>query len=347
MVCLYLKIRKYESELKVANNPWFRVWGDMANDPKWRTIARTCEQKIGDVLSVYLHMMTLASNATERGRTQGFKDEDVATALDLRTDQVEAIRSAMQGRVLDGDYLTGWEKRQPLREDGSAERGKQHREMEKLKKELDEVKKELMQTLENATEHKRTQSTAREEKIREDKKEGQEQRPAQAPPGSSSDPVGQADAESGEKRKLRRGTPEDERCARWCYGHILNVLPSATEPNWALWSDDVRLIRERDQRSHHDICELFAWATKDNFWCRNILSPSALRKQWDKLTIAKSKAGTSSSSAKPSIFDATMEAAASAKKMIFGPDAVMGTAAIPPRPMQSEILPQGEDDAGS
>lgn len=112
-------------------NPWFRVWTDMINDPKWRTIARASKQRIGDVISVYMHMLTCASNADERGRTEGWSDEDVATALDIETSDVGAIREAMQGRVLDGDHLMGWEKRQPLREDGAAERAKAWRERQK------------------------------------------------------------------------------------------------------------------------------------------------------------------------------------------------------------------------
>jgi hypothetical protein len=97
-------------------NPWFRLWGDMVNDPKWRTISRKSGQRIGDVIAVALHMMTCASDADDRGRIQGWCDEDIATALDVDTEQVVAIREAMQGRILDGDYLTEWEKRQPKRE---------------------------------------------------------------------------------------------------------------------------------------------------------------------------------------------------------------------------------------
>ena len=97
-------------------NPWFRLWGDMVNDPKWRTISRKSGQRIGDVIAVALHMMTCASNADQRGSIKGWCDEDVATALDIDTDQVAAIRNEMQGRILDGEFLTGWEKRQPKRE---------------------------------------------------------------------------------------------------------------------------------------------------------------------------------------------------------------------------------------
>lgn len=138
-------------------NPWFRLWADMVNDPKWRTIARVSKQKIGDVIAVYVHMMTCASNATERGRTEGWNDEDVATALDIGIEQVTAIREAMQGRVLEGDYLSGWEKRQPLKEDGSAERSKAWREAQK-------AANEHGQTPPNETERQQTQDTDKEEK---------------------------------------------------------------------------------------------------------------------------------------------------------------------------------------
>lgn len=142
-------------------NPWFRLWTDMVNDPKFRTIARVSKQEISRVISVYVHMMTCASNATERGHTEGWCDEDVATALDINTEDVEAIREAMQGRVLDGDYLTGWEKRQPLREredDTAADRKRQQRAREANKSNV---------TPSHTTSH---QEKPREEEIREEEK---------------------------------------------------------------------------------------------------------------------------------------------------------------------------------
>lgn len=126
----------------MATTPWCRLWADMPNDPKWRTIARTSDQSIGNVIAVFLHMMNCAStqtNASERGFTHGWNDEDVASALDLKTEQVAAIRVAMQGRVLDGAWLKGWDRRQPIREDEkSAARGKAFREREKLRKEAEQ-----------------------------------------------------------------------------------------------------------------------------------------------------------------------------------------------------------------
>lgn len=109
-------------------NHWLRLWHDMPTDPKWRTIARVSKRPVSEVIAVYVHLLVSASNADERGRTHSFNCEDVASALDLETEQVAEIIAAMQGRVIEGDKVSGWEKRQPLREDGAAERAKAWRE---------------------------------------------------------------------------------------------------------------------------------------------------------------------------------------------------------------------------
>ena len=96
------------------SNQWLRLWHDMPNDPKWRTIARISGQPISLVLSVYLHLMVDASRNVTRGHAD-VTVEDMASALDVTDDQLDQIYSAMQGRVMEGNKLTGWEKRQPKR----------------------------------------------------------------------------------------------------------------------------------------------------------------------------------------------------------------------------------------
>lgn len=135
---------------------WLRLWHDMPNDPKWRTIARASKQAIPSVMAVYLHLLVNASNATERGRTQNVCSEDIASALDLECEQVDAIISAMQGRVLDGESISGWAKRQVEREDGAAERSKAWRAAKKAEK---QTQPNAEQTQPNATERKETPDT--------------------------------------------------------------------------------------------------------------------------------------------------------------------------------------------
>lgn len=108
---------------------WVRLWEDMPTDPKWRVVAKRAGRPISEVMAIFMFMMTNAgANATERGVLSNWSDEDVAAALDMEPGHVEAIRQAMQGKTLEGDKLSGWEKRQPKREDGAAERAKEWRE---------------------------------------------------------------------------------------------------------------------------------------------------------------------------------------------------------------------------
>ena len=121
------------------SNQWLRLWHDMPNDPKWRTIARTSSQPISLVQAVYLHLLVDASRNVTRGHTD-VTSEDLASALDVTDEAIEAILTAMQGRVLEGRALSGWEKRQPKREDSgdpetgaksAAQRKREQREREK------------------------------------------------------------------------------------------------------------------------------------------------------------------------------------------------------------------------
>lgn len=49
------------------------------------------------------------------------------------------------------------------------------------------------------------------------------------------------------------------------------------------WANDVRLMREKEKHTHHEIASMFQFANKHPFWKANILSPGKLRKQWVQL----------------------------------------------------------------
>ena len=83
---------------------------------------------------------------------------------------------------------------------------------------------------------------------------------------------------------------DDLMAAEWILGLIRKLNPSFKEPKIESWANDIRLMRERDNRTHKDICELFKWANQDRFWSVNILSPATLRAKWDQLSMKRNAA---------------------------------------------------------
>ena len=113
-------------------NSWLRLWHDMPTDPKFRVVARKAGRPLSEVVALFTLMLTNASaNTDNRGYLLNWSDEDAAAALDMDSEHVEAIRAAMQGKLLHDDALTGWEKRQPKREDSSSQRVRAFRERKK------------------------------------------------------------------------------------------------------------------------------------------------------------------------------------------------------------------------
>ncbi|WP_312836663.1 replication protein [Pantoea sp.] len=76
------------------------------------------------------------------------------------------------------------------------------------------------------------------------------------------------------------GTSDDLLAAQWIYSRVQVITPTAQQPNWPAWANDIRLMRDSLKVSHREICEVFTWANGNQFWQTNILSPSKLRKQW-------------------------------------------------------------------
>lgn len=84
-----------------------------------------------------------------------------------------------------------------------------------------------------------------------------------------------------------RFTSEDKEVAEWMWKLILEMQPdrkpkAGQEENWP---NTIRLLREKDQRTHDEIRDLFKRANSDPFWRTNILSPRKLREKWDDLSL--------------------------------------------------------------
>lgn len=67
---------------------------------------------------------------------------------------------------------------------------------------------------------------------------------------------------------------------------LLAIKPDVKLPqDLTKWADTFRLLIERDNRQPAVIERIITWAHNDPFWRSNILSPAALRKNFDRLDI--------------------------------------------------------------
>lgn len=63
-------------------------------------------------------------------------------------------------------------------------------------------------------------------------------------------------------------------------------------PNMEKWANEIRLIRERDHKTHDQIKKAIDWSQNHSFWKTVILSPSKLREKYTQLSIkAKEESG--------------------------------------------------------
>ncbi len=149
---------------------WFRSHHGAPTDPKWLTIARRAKVRPGDVASIVWALLDYASQQEDRGSVAGFDAETLADFYGYEAGEIEAVIVALRDKgVIEGDRFAAWDKRQPRREDGSAERAKAWRERKKNDT--------------NATEREQTQPNADERPDTEERLEGEENPPVAPPVG--------------------------------------------------------------------------------------------------------------------------------------------------------------------
>lgn len=84
-------------------------------------------------------------------------------------------------------------------------------------------------------------------------------------------------------------TEMDLAMAKEMFARIQKLNPNHKQPNFEAWANDIRLLSERDGKSHPEIIDLFEWANQDRFWQANILSPRKLREKWDVLVLQRNR----------------------------------------------------------
>ncbi|CAM4401873.1 hypothetical protein BAMA111019_23125 [Bacillus manliponensis] len=77
----------------------------------------------------------------------------------------------------------------------------------------------------------------------------------------------------------------DTNAAKYLFEKIKDDNPKQKEPNFDVWANDFRLMREKDNRELQEIKDVINWCQADPFWQGNILSPKKLREKFDQLTI--------------------------------------------------------------
>lgn len=151
---------------------WLRWYHGAISDDKWPLIARKSGQPVAIVIAIWAALLECASQADDRGSIDAFDPESVDALLQLEdgTSQavVDALSSGKRPRIA-GGHIVNWSKRQPVREDGSAERAREWRERKKKEKSAcpEEPNAGRTQT-ERTANAGRTQTNT--DKIREDKK---------------------------------------------------------------------------------------------------------------------------------------------------------------------------------
>lgn len=65
-------------------------------------------------------------------------------------------------------------------------------------------------------------------------------------------------------------------------------VPSGLK-NKQKWATEIHRLINIDGKNREEVCKVIAFATKDDFWCSNILSPTSLRKHFDRLNIKMQK----------------------------------------------------------
>lgn len=100
---------------------WFRWYHGTANDSKLRRIATHADTSVANVVAVWAMLLESASENSERGMIGSWDADDVAFTLGISVDIIVCITAAMDGKLLSGQRVMNWSKRQPKREkpDGS------------------------------------------------------------------------------------------------------------------------------------------------------------------------------------------------------------------------------------
>lgn len=91
------------------------------------------------------------------------------------------------------------------------------------------------------------------------------------------------DSTSGKRKKRVYADDDPNKILAKTLFKLIRKNQDIKEPNLDDWANTIRLTIESDKRSGKEVQEMIVWATQHEFWGGVILSPSSLRKHYDKM----------------------------------------------------------------
>ncbi|WP_371972773.1 primosomal protein I [Lelliottia nimipressuralis] len=95
--------------------------------------------------------------------------------------------------------------------------------------------------------------------------------------------------------KNQWGSDGDLEFAEWFFASIVELHEKAAEydgmisrprePDWPLWANEVRLLREEQGCNHQQMRNLVERIQRDSFWCPKIQTADVLRNKWPDLVL--------------------------------------------------------------
>ncbi len=150
---------------------WFRWWHGTVTDPKFMWVSRRSGRPLSEVIAVWAALLETASNAETRGNVSCFDSVSHDCLLGFEDGICDQIIAALTDKgMIDGDgNLTGWERRQPKREDQPSAESRAKSSTERVRAYRERMKAQREPQHETKMKRSETQETAREDKRREER----------------------------------------------------------------------------------------------------------------------------------------------------------------------------------
>lgn len=93
-------------------------------------------------------------------------------------------------------------------------------------------------------------------------------------------------------KKTQDSSPVGQELSIFLLQKLREKSPNFKEPNLAKWAQEMDLLLSKDNRSVPDVKRVIEWATSQPgaFWATAVLSPTSLRKQFDRALLAMNAA---------------------------------------------------------